>query len=76
MPHLDWKSIRWKRITLVLFPIALFLTVPVWHHLFNSTAYADMRCVMQDSQGEVMKGAGQAECTNNGKQTLVLRVKE
>jgi len=57
MPHLDWKSIRWKRITLVILPIALFLTVPVWHRLLNPAAYADMRCVMQDSQGEATKGA-------------------
>ena len=72
----DWKTIRWTRVALVIIPIALFLTVPLWHRLINPTAYAEVRCVIQDSDSSVTKGFGRSECLDNGKQTLVLRVKQ
>jgi|GEM_PF-1087630 len=76
MKYPAWKSIRWKRIILVLLPIALFLSAPYWHRLNNPTAYADVRYVMQESDGSVVKGVGRSECVNNGKQTLVLNAEK
>ncbi len=71
----DWKTIRWTRIALMIIPIALFLTTPLWHRLINPTAYAEVRCVIQDLDGSVTKEFGRSECLDNGKQTLVLQVK-
>jgi hypothetical protein len=71
-----WKTIRWTRIDLVIIPIALFLTVPLWHRLINPTVYAEVICVIQDLDGSVTKGFGRSECLDNGKQTLVLQVKQ
>jgi len=51
----DWKTIRWTRIALIVIPIALFLTVPLWHRLINPTAYAEVRCVIQDLEGSVTR---------------------
>jgi hypothetical protein len=69
-----WKTIRWSRIALIFIPIALLLAAPLWYRLINPAAYAEVRCVIQEFDGTVTKGAGQSECLNNGKQTLVLRV--
>jgi hypothetical protein len=71
-----WKMIRWTRIALIVIPIAIFLTIPLWHRLINPTAYAEVRCLIQDLDGSVTKGFGRSECLDNGKQTLVLRVKQ
>jgi hypothetical protein len=69
-----WKTIRWSRIALIIIPIALLLATPVWYRLINPAAYAEVRCIIQEFDGSVTKGAGRSECLNNGKQTLVLRV--
>lgn len=71
-----WKMIRWNRIALIVLPIAIFLATPLWHRLINPTASAEVRCVIQDLDGSVTRGFGRSECLDNGKQTLVLQVKQ
>jgi polyferredoxin len=72
----SWKTIRWTRLAWVIIPIALLLASPIWYGWINPTAYAEVRCVIQDLDGSVAKGFSESECLDNGKKTFVLRANQ
>jgi hypothetical protein len=59
---------------MIVLPIALLLSAPLWHRLIYPAGYAEVRCVIQETDGSVVKGFDETACLKNGKPTLVLRM--